>query len=122
MTNYSIQDVNLATGTAQICGTNNNTVASAPVTMAPVATNSGGSATDTHPALVAERVHLDVHAAGAPVSMFDANQDLEQAGSQSAFGQPITNGVAGGTEPTTTRPAPAVWGSPPRAAWATPGP
>ena len=29
--------------------------------------------------------------------MFDTNQDLEQAGSQSAFGQPITNGVTGGT-------------------------
>ena len=27
--------------------------------------------------------------------MFDTNQDLEQAGSQSAFGQPITNGVVG---------------------------
>ena len=34
---------------AQICGTNNNTVASAPVTMAPVATNTGGSATDSIP-------------------------------------------------------------------------
>ncbi len=37
--------------------------------------------------------------------MFDTNQDLEQAGSQSAFGQPITNGVTGGTtknDPTCT--------------------
>ena len=35
--------------------------------------------------------------------MFDPNQDLEQSGSQSAFGQPITNGVTAGTtldEPT----------------------
>ena len=49
VSNYSIQDVNLAAGTAQICGTNNNAVASAPVTMAPVATNSAGTATDSIP-------------------------------------------------------------------------
>ena len=30
--------------------------------------------------------------------MFDTNQDLEQAGSQSAFGQPITNGATGGID------------------------
>ena len=95
VSNYSIQNVNLATGTAQICGTNNNTVASAPVIMAPVATNSGGSATDSIP--LWSQNECTWSSSGATVSMFDANQDLEQAGSQSAFGQPITNGVTGGT-------------------------
>ncbi len=95
VSNYSIQDVNLAAGTAQICGTNNNNVASAPVTMAPVATNSGGSATDSIP--LWSQNECTWTSSGATVSMFDSNQDLEQSGSQSAFGQPITNGVAGGT-------------------------
>ena len=95
VTNYSIQDVNLAAGTAQICGTNNNNAASAPVTMAPVATNSGGSATDSIP--LWSQNECTWSSTGATVSMFDSNQDLEQAGSQSAFGQPITNGVTGGT-------------------------
>ncbi len=101
VTNYSVQDVNLAAGTAQICGTDNNTAASAPVTMAPVATNSGGSATGSIP--LWSQNECTWSSSGATVSMFDANQDLEQSGSQSAFGQPITNGVVGGTtkdEPT----------------------
>ena len=95
VSNYSIQNVNLAAGTAQICGTNNNTVASAPVTMAPVATNSGGSATDSIP--LWSQNECTWSSSGATVSMFDTNQDLEQSGSQSAFGQPITNGVTAGT-------------------------
>ena len=101
--NYSIQNVNLTTGTAQLCGTNNNTAASAPVTMAPVATNSAGSATDSIP--LWSQNECTWSSTGATDSMFDPNQDLEQAGSQSAFGQPITNGVTGGTtkdEPTCT--------------------
>ncbi len=99
VSNYSIQDVNLAAGTGQICGTNNNAVASAPVTMAPVATNTGGSATDSIPLWSQNECTWSSTGTGlsTAVSMFDANQDLEQAGSQSAFGQPITNGVAGGT-------------------------
>jgi uncharacterized repeat protein (TIGR01451 family) len=99
VSNYSIQDVNLAAGTGQICGTNNNTVASAPVTMAPVATNTGGSATDSIPLWSQNECTWSSTGTGlsTAVSMFDSNQDLEQAGSQSAFGQSITNGVAGGT-------------------------
>jgi uncharacterized repeat protein (TIGR01451 family) len=95
VSNYSIQNVNLAAGTAQICGTNNNTVASAPVIMAPVATNSGGSATDSIP--LWSQNECTWSSSGATVSMFDSNQDLEQSGSQSVFGQPISNGVAAGT-------------------------
>ena len=85
----------------RLCGTNNNTVASAPVIMAPVATNSGGSATDSIP--LWSQNECTWSSSGATVSMFDPNQDLEQSGSQSAFGQPITNGVTAGTtldEPT----------------------
>ena len=95
VSNYSIRNVNLATGTAQICGTNNNNAASAPVIMAPVATNSGGSATDSIP--LWSQNECTWSSSGATVSMFDTNQDLEQSGSQSAFGQPITNGVTGGS-------------------------
>ncbi len=101
--NYSIQNVNLAAGTAQICGTNNNNAASAPVTMAPVATNSGGTSTDS--IATWSQNECTWTSSGATVSMFDTNQDLEQAGSQSAFGQPLTNGVTAGTtknEPTCT--------------------
>jgi hypothetical protein len=99
VSNYSIQDVNLATGTAEICGTNNNTAASAPVTMAPVATNSGGSATDSIPLWSQNECLWTSSGTGlnTTVSMFDSNQDLEATGTQSAFGQPITNGVQGGT-------------------------
>ena len=103
VSNYAIRDVNLTAGTAQICGTNNNNVASAPVTMAPVATNSAGSATDSIP--LWSQNECTWTSSGATVSMFDTNQDLEQSGSQSAFGQPITNGVTAGTtlnEPTCT--------------------
>ncbi|MGB7051076.1 MAG: hypothetical protein WBG41_05860 [Acidimicrobiales bacterium] len=100
--NYSIKNVNLAAGTAQICGTNNNTAASAPVTMAPVATNTGGSATDSIP-LWSQNECTWTASGSTSVSMFDTNQDIEQAGSQSAFGQPISNGeslggASGGTE------------------------
>ncbi len=89
--NYAIKNVDLATGTAQLCGTNNNTVASAPVTMAPVATNSGGSATDSIP-LWSQNECTWTASGSTSVAMFDTNQDLETAGSQSAFGQPIANG------------------------------
>jgi uncharacterized repeat protein (TIGR01451 family) len=93
--NYQIRNVNLTAGTAQLCGTNNNNAASAPVTMAPVATNTNGSATDSIP--LWSQNECTWTSTGSTVSMFDANQDLEQSGSQSAFGQPITNGVSGGS-------------------------
>src|SRR3984957_13390393 len=84
--NYSIQDVKLAAGTAQVCGTNNNAVASAPVTMAPVATNSGGSATDSIPLWSQNECTWSTTGSSTSDSLFDSNQDLYQAGSQSAFG------------------------------------
>jgi hypothetical protein len=98
VSNYAIQDVNLAAGTAQLCGTNNNTVASSPVIMAPVATNTAGSATDSIPLWSQNECTWSSTGSGltTQVSMFDPNQDLETAGSQSAFGQAITNGVQGG--------------------------
>ena len=96
--NYSIQNVDLATGTAQLCGTNNNAAAGTPVTMAPVATNTGGSATDSIP--LWSQGECNWTTTSGTINVFDSNQDLEQAGSQSAFGQPITNGVTGGTSET----------------------
>ena len=91
-TNYSIQNVNLAAGTAQVCGTDTNTplTSGTPPTIAPVATNSGGSATDSIPAF--SQNECTWTASQGTVSMFNANEDLEQVGSQSAFGQAISNG------------------------------
>ncbi len=97
VTNYAIQNVNLTAGTAQLCGTDNATAATAPVTMAPVATNSAGSATDTIPLWSQNECTWTTTGTTTSDSMFDANQDLEQAGSQSAFGAPITNGEALGS-------------------------
>jgi chitinase len=97
VTNYSIQDVNLTTGSAEICGTNNNNVASAPVTMAPVATNTGGSSTDSVPLWSQNECSWSTSGTSTSDSLFDSNQDLYQAGSQSAFGQPITNGEVPGS-------------------------
>jgi hypothetical protein len=97
ITNYSVQNVNLAAGTAQVCGTDTNTPATSgtPPALAPVATNTGGSATDSIP--IGSQNECTWTASQGTVSMFDANQDLEQAGSQSAFGQPISNGETVGT-------------------------
>jgi hypothetical protein len=95
--NYQIENVNLTAGTAQICGTDNNTPATSgtPPTMAPVATNSGGSATDSIP--TGSQNECTWTSSNGTVSMFDPVQDLEQVGSQSAFGQAITGGETAGT-------------------------
>ncbi len=66
--------------------------------MAPVATNTGGSATDSIP-LWSQNECAWTTTSGT-ISMFDSNQDLEQAGSQSAFGAAITNGVTAGSSKT----------------------
>jgi hypothetical protein len=91
-TNYSIQDVNLATGTAEVCGTDTNAPNSStsPPNLAPVATNGGGSATDNIP--VGTYGACSWTTGKGTTSVFDANQDLYQTGSQSAFGAAITNG------------------------------
>jgi hypothetical protein len=98
VSNYTIQNVDLNKGTAQLCGTNNNAAASAPKIMAPVATNSAGSATDSIPLWAQNECTWTSTGTGltTAVSMFDPNQDLETAGSQSVFGAAITNGVQGG--------------------------
>ena len=54
-----------------------------------------GSATDSIP--TGAQNECTWTASQGTVSMFDANQDLEQSGSQSAFGQPISNGETAGT-------------------------
>ena len=96
--NYSIQDVNLATGTAQICGTDTNSpVASGtPPALKPVATNSGGSATGTIP--IGSYGPCNWTSTRGTTSEFDSNRDLYQTGSQSVFGAAIVNGeVLGST-------------------------
>ena len=96
--NYSIQDVNLATGTAQICGTDTNSpVASGtPPALKPVATNSGGSATGTIP--IGSYGPCNWTSSKGTTSEFDPNRDLYQTGSQSVFGAAIVNGeVLGST-------------------------
>ncbi len=71
--------------------------------MAPVAATQPGSATDSIPLWSQNECTWSSTGSGltTAVSMFDPNQDLETAGSQSAFGQAITNGVQGGVEPRT---------------------
>jgi hypothetical protein len=91
-TNYSIQDVDLATGTAEVCGTDTNTPVSSgtPPDLAPVASNSGGSATDDIP--IASYGSCSWTTGAGTTRQFDANQDLYQTGTQSAFGGAISNG------------------------------
>ena len=103
ITGLTMKNVSLAAGTGQECGTDTNAPASSgtPPALAPVATNSGGSATASIP--IGSQPECTWVTTGGTVSMFDTNQDLEQAGSQSAFGQPITGGETAGTstnEPT----------------------
>ncbi|MGB7052007.1 MAG: putative Ig domain-containing protein [Acidimicrobiales bacterium] len=91
-TNYSIKNVDLATGTAQICGTDTNTPVSSgtPPDLGPVATNSGGSATDDIP--IGSYGSCSWTSGAGTTQLFDANQDLYQTGTQSAFGAAIANG------------------------------
>ncbi len=97
ITGLTMKNVNLAAGTGQECGTDTNAPASSgtPPALAPVATNSSGSATAS--IAIGSQPECTWVATGGTVSMFDTNQDLEQAGSQSAFGQPITGGETAGT-------------------------
>jgi trimeric autotransporter adhesin len=96
MTNYGLQNVNLTTGSAQVCGTDTNPASTTDVTIAPVATNSGGSAT-----LSATTDDYGTctwtASGGASTSVFDVNQDLDVTGSQASFGAPITGGATAGS-------------------------
>ncbi len=91
-TNYSIQDVDLATGTAEVCGTDTNAPVSSgtPPVLAPVANNSGNSVADDIP--IASYGSCSWTTSKGTTQLFDANQDLYQTGTQSAFGAGITNG------------------------------
>ena len=61
ITNFSIQNVNLAAGTAQLCGTDTNAplTTGSPGTMAPVATNTRRQRDGQHSDRFAAGVHLD---------------------------------------------------------------
>ncbi len=91
-TNYRIANVNLAAGTAQVCGTDTNAPVSSgtPPDLAPVATNAGGSATDGIP--IGSYGACSWTSGKGTTQEFDANQDIYQTGTQSAFGAAITNG------------------------------
>jgi len=95
VTNYSLQNVNLTAGTAQLCGTISSAEESHTVTMAPVFTNSGGSVTGS--VTLSAYGSCSWTSSAGTTSLFDANQDLYQSGSQSAFGAPITNGETVGS-------------------------
>ncbi len=97
ITGLTMKNVDLAAGTGQECGTDTNAPASSgtPPALAPVATNSSGSATAS--IAIGSQPECTWVTTGGTVSMFDTNQDLEQAGSQSGFGQPITGGETAGT-------------------------
>ena len=92
VTNYKIQDVDLAAGTAQVCGTDTNTPVSSgtPPVLAPVATNAGGSATDNIPIGVYGSCTWTT--GKGTTQLVDAKQDLYQTGTQSSFGAAIANG------------------------------
>jgi hypothetical protein len=96
-TGYSIKSVNLAAGTAQVCGTDTNAPVSSgtPPALKPVATNSAGSATDSIP--IGSYGACTWTSSKGTTSKFDSNTDLYTSGSQSSFGAPITNGESLGS-------------------------
>ena len=95
MTNYGLENVNLTTGTAQICGKDTNAASTTHVTIAPVATNGGGSSTLS--ATTADYGKCTWTASGATTTVEDANQDLDLTGSQASFGSAITGGATAGS-------------------------
>jgi hypothetical protein len=94
-TSYGIENLNLTAGTAQLCGTDTNAASSSTVTFAPVATNSGGSATAS--ITDAQYGACTWTSSAGTVKAFDKVQDLDQTGSQTAFGAAISNGETEGT-------------------------
>jgi hypothetical protein len=94
-TNYQLENINLPAGTAQLCGTDTNAASSSTVTFAPTATNSGGSASAS--ITDAQYGACTWTSSTGAEKTFDPVQDLDQTGSQSAFGAPITNGETVGT-------------------------
>ena len=95
MTNYGLENVNLTTGTAQICGKDTNAASTTHVTIAPVATNGGGYSTLS--ATTADYGKCTWTASGATTTVEDANQDLDLTGSQASFGSAITGGATAGS-------------------------
>ena len=94
---YGLQNVNLANGTAQVCGEETTKSAGTVLTagISPVATNGAGSAS--------LGASTEVYggctwtASGATTKVEDANQDLDVTGSQSTFGGAVTGGATTGS-------------------------
>ena len=95
VTNYQLENVNLAAGTAQLCGTISSAEENTTTTMAPVFTNSGGSVTGS--VTLSAYGSCNWTTSQGTTSLFDSNTDVYQTGSQSAFGAAITNGETKGT-------------------------
>jgi hypothetical protein len=89
VTGYNLSQVNLAAGYALACGTETSASGNSS-TISVTFTNSGGSATASVPLYTYGQCTWT--SSTGTVSMFDAAQDEETNGSQSAFGQPISNG------------------------------
>ena len=95
VTGWGLQDVNLATGSAYVCGTETTSPNTTTYPFTVTFTNSAGSATGTIDLFIYGQCTWT--ASSGTVSMFSTPQDLEQVGSQSAFGAAITNGETVGT-------------------------
>jgi uncharacterized repeat protein (TIGR01451 family) len=99
VTDYQVRNVNLANGSAQLCGVMSAAEEKSETDLAPVATNPWGSVTGSIPMSSYQPCTWTTTTTnGETTSVFDPNENTEQTGSQSAFGQPITGGgVAGST-------------------------
>ena len=95
VTGFGLKNVNLANGSAYVCGTEGRTPNTTTYSFTVTFTNSTGSVTGTIDLFIYGQCTWT--SSTGTVSMFNAAEDLEQNGSQSAFGAPITNGETAGT-------------------------
>ena len=95
VTGWGLKNVNLANGSAYVCGTEGGTPNTTTYSFTVTFTNSTGSVTGTIDLFIYGQCTWT--SSSGTVSMFNAAEDLEQNGSQSAFGAPITNGETAGT-------------------------
>ena len=97
-TDYTIQNIDLANGSAQLCGVMSAAEELTETTLNPVATNAWGSATQTYDmSTYSPCTWTNSDAGGEVNSTYDANLNVVQTGSQSSFGASITGGVVPGT-------------------------
>ena len=97
-TDYTIQNIDLANGSAQLCGVMSSAEELTETTLNPVATNPWGSATQTYDmSTYSPCTWTNTDTGNGEVnSTYDANLNVVQTGSQSTFGASITGGVVPG--------------------------